>query len=282
MTMERESVPFLLLSVAEGSIAGSVETHPRLDEFTDRVGSGEFHIGTPIALPCGCKDGRCGGEIRPNGAGGTLSLVVADDLLRQDFAGDGTTVDAARKVFRHLIEAGHPVGGHCDAKADDIKSGCGANDKLPIIYSKISGKSAEIRALVESLGYNVDDSTHTDIVAGAQRRMQFSSGREVLDVMREEGGEENVDKLRGEHNEVLAVINSVPGTTLNRDAVVREFGEYYQSFNTDTWSFEAGARALYPEAGDAEIQRAVIAMVYYNLATALTLCGPTMRVVVRS
>lgn len=282
MTLEREPVTYLLLSGAEGSIAGSIETHPRLDEFTDRVGSGEFHTGTPIVLPCGCKDGRCGGETRPNGAGGTLSLVVADDLLRQDFAGDGTTVDAARKVFRHLIERGYPAGGHCDAKMDDTSSGCGANDKLSKIYSIISEKNAEIKALVGSLGYDVDDATHSDIVAGAQRRTQFSSGREVLDVMREEAGEENVDKLRGEHSEVLAVINTVPATTLDRAAVEREFGESYQSFNTDIWSFEAGARALYPEADDVEIQRAVIAMVYYNLATALTLCGPTMRVVVRS
>jgi len=267
--------------VAEGEIGGTLETHRRLDEFTDRVGSGEFHTATRIGVPCGCIDGRCGCRIRPDAAGGTLTLAVADDLLEQRYTGDGTTADMVRNVFRSLRERGFDIGDHtADTVRGEENSSCGANDLLGMIYRIIVYKRDVIRTLARVFGVAPGSADHEAIIDGANRRMLFSTGREVLDAMTEGAGRENIDVLRGDHHEVLSVINHRRATTLDRDVVVREFGDEYEAFNIDVWSFAEGARALYPDASEEKIQSAVTAMAYYNIATALALCGPSMRIVV--
>lgn len=270
----------VLGEAAEGEIEGVPEKHARIDELTKRVAGGEFHVPTTMRIPCGCIDGRCGGWVRPDAAGGALSLAVADDLLLQQFAGDGSTAAMVRNVFQSLIRRGFPVGDHTDDRASEDESGCGANDKLKEIYDLMARKSDTLRALARGLGVDVKDDDHSAIIAGAQRRTEFSTGREALEAMQAESPPENIDKLEGEHHEVVAVINFRENTTLDRDAIKAEFGEEYQAFNIDVWSFENAATALYPEADEATIKRTVIAMVYYNLATALKLCGPNMRVIV--
>lgn len=266
--------------LAQGNIDGSIETHERLDEFTERVARGEFHVKTEIKLPCGCIDGRCGCKVRPDAAGGTMTMVVADDLLEQKFAGDGTTADMTRNVFWYLREQGYEIGDHtAEIIHGEDNSGCGANDQLKKIYGIIADKQEQVRALAGAFGIVSTDEDHAAIIAGAARRTQFSTGREVLGVMVDEAGEENIDVLRGDHKEVVAVINHRRGTTLDRDAVAQAFGENYEAFNVDVWAFEEGARALYPNASEAEIRRTVTAMVYYNIATTLALCGPNMRMV---
>lgn len=265
---------------AEGAIGQTIASRPRLDEFTSRVGSGEFHQATDIALPCACIDGRLGCWSRPNAAGGTLSLAVADDLLTQQYDIDGTTASMVANVFRSLHERGHIVGDHTDDHAHGDRSGCGANDTLPKIYAVIQRKADALRSYAEAIGLTVDDETHRTIVSGANRRTEFSTGREVLEKMIENASEDTIDTLHGDHNEVLAVINKRPGTTIDREAIAAEFGPEYEAFNVDVWSFEAAARALYPDADETAIQQTIGALVYYNLATALTLCGPSMRVVV--
>ena len=265
---------------AEGIIGQTIASRPRLDEFTKRVSSGEFHRTTDIALPCACIDGRLGCWSRPNAAGGTMSLAVADDLLTQRYNVDGTTASMVEHVFRTLRQNGHIVGDHTDDHAHGDRSGCGANDTLPTIYDFIGRKAEVLRTYAEKIGIDVDDETHDAITSGAKRRTQFSTGREVLDRMIENASDKAIDTLHGDHNEVLAVINKRPGTTIDRDAIASEFGPEYEAFNVDVWSFEAAARALYPDADEYSVQQTVGALTYYNLATALTLCGPTMRVVV--
>lgn len=277
-----KQVPYVELGdVAEGSIGGTIETHPRLDEQTERIGAREFHVTTELRIPCGCIDGRCGGELCPNAAGGTLSIAIADDLLEQYFASDGTTADMVRQVFRHLKEKGVPVGDHtAETIHGENNSGCGASDNLAAIYRLMVEKADTIRTLAAACGLVVGETDHDMIIAGASRRTTFSTGIEVLDAMTEEAGKENVPALEGDHGETIAVINRRFGTTLDRDALKKEFGEAYEAFNIDVWSFEAAARELYPDGDEEMINRTVTAMVYYNLATALTLCGPTMRVVI--
>lgn len=271
----------LLGNAAEGSIQADQMTHRLLDEMTRRVSEGEFHYATDILVPCDCIDGRCGTDthLRPKSAGGTLSLAVADDLLYRDYEDDGTTAGMVANVFRRLQDRGYVVGDHTDDNADGDASGCGANDKLPLIYDIITRKADKIRSLASIFSIDVDDDTHSAIVSGATRRTNFSSGRAVLDTMLMYGKEDNIDTLHGGHEEVVAIINKRNGTTLDRNAVLAQFGAEYEAFNIDAWSFEAGARALYPDADAAIIQRTVGALIYYNLATALVLCGPNMRIV---
>ena len=156
-------------------------------------------------------------------------------------------------------------------------SDCGANDKLDKIYDVIARKHETIREIVETyFGFDVPEEVHKLIWSRALERRQFSKGSELLDALHESGGE--VDPLRGDHKEVIAVINKRAGTTLDRQAVEDKYGSNYEVFNIDVWSFEEAARIISPKEAEDEQLAKKIAMAYYNVATALTLCGPKMRV----
>jgi len=284
-TIENEKkVAFQTLGEAgQGKIEAGEAQRERLEEFTDRVGNGEFHKETTGTIPCLCIDGRCGGkgELMPNAAGGTETLMVADDLTTKDFEldGDTTTCGQYEKLVAFLKDSGHPIGGHTAAERHGAPSGCGANDKLPAIYAYIAQNADTLRGLASSMfGYEISDTDQKLIVGNAAARSDFSDGDQLLAALRAKDG--RIDVLEGEHTEVLAVINRRQGTTLDRDAVREEFGDDYEAFNVDEWSFDEGARVTSHLGGEDEVRQKRIAMLYYNLATAGVLCGPNMRVVV--
>ncbi len=278
-------VTFITLNeLGTGVIQAGDNQQERLEEFTNRVGSGEFHAETNGVIPCKCIDGRCGGHgaLMPNSAGGSETLMVADDLTTKNFAlnGDSSTVGQFKETLRFLKEAGNSVGGHTAANLHGAPSGCGANDKLPAIYAYMAQGADQLRAVATGvLGYEISDEDHALIINNAAARTDFSAGDEVLANLKEQGGEDCVDVLQGAHTEVIAVINRRLGTTLDRDAIQAEFGDDYEAFNVDEWSFNEGAR-LISQTGVAEQRQKRIAMLYYNLATAGVLCGPGMRVTV--
>lgn len=282
---EHEEVTFIELgAVGTGAIEARTDQQERLAEFTNRVGSGEFHRQTTGTIPCLCIDGRnCSqqGELLPNSAGGSETLMVADDLTTKLFAVDGDTTTRGQyaNTLDYLKKAGYPIGGHTAAELHGAPSGCGANDKLPAIYAYMAQNGDTLRSLAENiLGYEITDADQALIIGNATTRSEFSGGNELLSALQAEGG--RADALEGEHNEVVAVINRRAGTTLDRVAVAAEFGDAYQSFELDEWSFEEGARVISTTGGEDEVRQKRIAMLYYNLATAGVLCGPGMRVVV--
>lgn len=279
------SVTFITLNeLGTGAIQAGEDQQERLEEFTNRVGSGEFHKETEGLIPCKCIDGRCGGHgaLMPNSAGGSETLMVADDLTTKSFVldGDSSTLGQFNETLAYLKEGGNPVGGHTTADLHGAPSGCGANDKLPAIYAYMAQGGDQLRAVaIGVLGYEISDEDHALIIGNAAARSEFSNGAEILSALKEQGGDECVDVLQGAHTEVVAIINRRPGATLDRDAVQAEFGDEYEAFNVDEWSFDEGAR-LISQTGDNEQRQKRIAMLYYNLATAGVLCGPTMRVTV--
>lgn len=262
----------LTLTEAIGSIEPRDDQQAFLDEFITKVSTGEFHVPTVETIPSSCIDGRPGGGLRPNAAGGTNSLVVAEDLVNDT---QETYEVTYRASLLKILTAGFTIGGHDDDHASYEKSGCGACDRLSDIYSFIATKGDVLRAIAGQLGVSVSDDLHAKIMTNAAVRQNYSSGSRLKAQLFENGGV--VDHLRGEHNEVIAVINLRPGTTLDRDALEKEFGQDYEAFNVDVWSFAGGA-AILSDNPDA----AVTAMVYYNLATAHVLCGPGMQVCVLS
>lgn len=269
-------------AIGTGSIQAGADQQERLEEFTNRVGSGEFHRPTEYAIPCTCIDGRFGGigELMPNAAGGSETLMVADDLTTKRFvqADDGTTCGQYQAMLAGLKAAHLPVGGHTAVECHGAPSGCGANDKLPAIYAYISENAGTLRGLAsELLGYDIDDEEHALITRNAADRSEFSNGAELLAALQAKNG--RIDMLEGEHTEVLAVVNRRPGTTLDRDAVRAVFGDNYEAFNVDEWAFAEGARVISEPGNGGEVNAKRIAMLYYNLATAGVLCGPAMRVV---
>jgi hypothetical protein len=275
---------YLLLPLAEGAIEAREDQRERLEEFTRRVALGEFHVKTDVKIPVGCIDGRNSADglaPKPDSAGGTESIFVADDLTTKRLAGrDESTVQGYRNTLAYLQFKGYPVGGHDDDHAphdNPDSSGCGANDKLPLIYNFIARQGDALRAVAASLGVHTSDESFANIMANAVGRTEFSNGRELLDALNE-AGSDHVDPLVGKHNEVVAVINTKEGATLDRVALAEEFGEQYEAFNVDVWSFREAAQIT--SETEEEVEAKIFAMTMYNLATAHVLCGKNMRVVV--
>jgi hypothetical protein len=264
---------------ARGSIEPTEVQLQRLDQLVVGVQSWEYFVQTGALIPYGCMDGRPGGRLVPCAAGGTLSLVVAADLVGSQDAKDVSTAELTRNVFRTLDARDFPVGDHSAEGATGDSSGCGANDNLRAIYSLLQDTSEEVRQLAGIFGVRPTDEDHSELMANAARRTEFSSGSDVLQAMRDESPAENIDTLRGKHQEALIVINKRRGTVLDRDRIAQDYGDDMQLFVIDAWTFEDAAKALYPGADEAILQRAVTAIAYYQIATALTLCGPGMRVV---
>lgn len=283
MTPERKA-PMLLneLPLAEGTIEAGPEQQERLEEVLERLASGEFHVATDGRIPYGCIDGRDtrdGLHPKPDSAGGTLSIMVADDLTTKRFAGpDGTTKEAFSRTLAFIQAAGYEIGGHTDSHATGDGSGCGASDKLAPIYEFIGREGEQLRALAATLGITASGAAFVQIVENARARQEFSRGRDMLETLATYG-DDTVDYLTGDHREVVVVINTKDGTTLDRLALRREFGEAYEAFNVDAWTF-GDASELTAESPE-EAEAKVLALTFYNLATAHKLCGKAMRVIVR-
>lgn len=266
---------------AEGTIQAGPAQQERLDEFTNDVGAGQYHVATATEILCGCIDGRGGSVPRPDSAGGSETLMVADDLTGKRFAGhDGTTLSAYENTLAYVTNGNRPIGGHTGPHATiGQSSDCGANDKLEKIYTMIVAKAETIRSITETyLGVPVLDKDHERIITNVKARQSFSSGAELLQVLADKHGD--IDHLNGDHQEVVAVINKRYGTTLDRQAVEAVYGTHYEAFNVDVWAFAKSAAFISPGNNESEINARQVAMAYYNVATALVLCGPSMRVVV--
>lgn len=281
--MTKAATTYFTLQKAIGTIEADSRQQAWLDEFTDMVGSGEYLMPTDTQIVCECIDGRCGTResLRPNGAAGSQSMMVADDLTSKRFvrAGMETTRSQYRATLNFLYDNAYPIGGHTTRGAAPNNSGCGANDNLPAIYAFIAKEGAELRKLAANLGMHVDDETHELIVKNAAGRTDFSEGAELLNTLRKQPCA-RLSSVNGPHREVLALINLREHTTLDRYSLRDEFGGDYQAFNMDVWAFEKSAKIISENSRDAEQKLA--AMLYYNLATAHVLAGTGLRVVVVS
>ncbi|MDB5184033.1 MAG: hypothetical protein JWO07_714 [Candidatus Saccharibacteria bacterium] len=281
--MHTAAKPFVVLSHAVGTIQPDDSQQERLEEFTNRITSGEFHKQTDARIVCDCVDGRCGaaGALMPNAAGGSESITVADDLTTKSFqlGPDDSTLDQYKATLAFLNRNDEPIGGHtCEGIGNDA-SGCAANDKLPAVYSFMAQHGDVLRDLAEQLGVKINEQTHLLITSNASARDEFSNGPDLLDALRSQSGS-RVSTLKGSHREVLVAVNTKFGTTLDRDAVADEFGDNYQAFNVDVWAFPESAKLCSYFGGDHEADQKVAAMVYYNLAVAHVIGGKNLRVVV--
>jgi len=272
--------------LAQGTIEAHAAQAGRLDELTERVRAGEFlspvrWSGLDKMTLVRCVDGRVPEDgmnpLGPNSAGGTESLFVADDLTARRFAAtDGTTAGGYANVVSFLKTSGFEIGGHTDSHAAGDASGCGANDKLALIYAFIVEHGDALRGVAAAFGIAISDETHERIVANAEARTEFSNGVSLFRILAGNADSHFVDVLAGNHQEVLTYLNTVPGTTLDRDKIAAEFGNDYQVFNVDVWAFEDAARVI--AANEEDAMRKVVALAYYNIATAYVLAGPRMRV----
>jgi hypothetical protein len=270
-----------------GKIQANETQITRLEEFTTRVSSGEFHdtiqwdesLGQMIVAKC--IDGRLSkGEPRlllPCSAGGTESLLASDDLTSKRFSSsDHTTFGAYKNLVDFLTKNNYAVGGHSGDHAHAGCIDCGANDKIRAIYQYISDNHSQLRKIVDELGVRVDDLTDELIAHNARNRHVFSDRFKIYAYLKDKADERLIDWLIGDHKEVMAVINLRANTTLNRHRLSLEFDRDYLAFNVDAWAFLQSAQAISVNAETTH--QNLVALYYYNLATMLTVCGDKMRV----
>jgi hypothetical protein len=247
----------------------------------------QVYIPTTECVVASCIDGRDAAVTgdkatdspskAPDAAGGTLALWMA-------FVLNGCNL-AFEPFLEALRKASIPIGGHTDDHEHIDASGCGANDRLGHILELISaGPSlARIVALTKELGAAVSEAD----VSRLAKRADELSGSDLLGTptqriaLIEEYGD--TVTLCGGHAEQLIVINTIPQTTLDRSGLRDRLGERAAAFNVDTWAFRESLRqaAAALDQEDLSFESLLAALLFYSLATALVLCGPTMPLVLR-
>lgn len=245
-------------------------------------------------LPCGCIDGRCPHDEAafnpvPNASGGTLSLLVGELLTNESNLARTaeTSEEALASLIKHLqdLNLGDQIGGHtAPAHGSDTASGCGANDALKTIFGQMVEKPEIMLSVLDSLNIPVDkQASFPSMIKKASgflgKEGYFVPGLEVAKTLQSSSVDGNCPRLEGGHNEVMIRLNTQPGTTLDRRALRAAYGDEYQVFNVDVWSLKQAAETLSETAEEADNKFA--AMVMYQVATALQLCGPGMRVILR-
>jgi len=264
----------------------------RAAEFVQRLG--EYYVPAVQNIIGACMDGRPGStaEAVPNGAGGGLLYLVADRLVRGD--GDSDSIDEANtRVLGRIGQIPATVRVHRDDYAHGEDAGCAAADKVGAIFTIIAQHGEQLRSLATELGLggDISDEAHQQIIRHAidESKLVVASGNDLVvmaDAQLAKSAEPtgaHTDILQGSHHEAVVVMNQRAGTTLDRQALAQEFDrapdEHHQAFNIDTWAFAPSAEALYPGDPTAQ-QQAATAMLYYNLAAIMALCGPRMTVTV--
>lgn len=262
---------------------------PRAAEFIRNLG--EYYVLATQDNIGTCMDGRPGSSLVavPNGAGGALLYAIADYLASDD---EQTAHETIARSISSVYQPGSSLRVHRDTHAQGQGAGCAAADKIGLVFDIIAKRSKDVQDLIGKLelgGYVMDEQAHPQIVARAQSGgslLQASGDQLVtyaddcLASFEPSGG--HTDILQGSHCEAAVVMNRRHGTTLNRSALAQDFdaaGEQYQAFNIDVWSFKPSSQALYPEDTSMR-QRAAMAMLYYNVAAIMALCGADMTVVV--
>ena len=262
---------------------------PHAAEFIQELG--EHYVPAAQNIIGACMDGRPGStaEAVPNGAGGGLLYLVADRLVR----GNSDDIDEANaRVLGRIGQIPATVHVHRDDHTHGEDAGCAAADKVGAIFTIIAQRGEQLRVLATELGLGSDisDETHQQIIrhAADESELVMASGNDLVamvDAQLAKSAEPtgaHTDMLQGSHHEAAVVMNQRTGTTLDRQALAREFdraSEHHQAFNIDTWAFAPSAEALYPGDPTAQ-QQATTAMLYYNLAAIMALCGPRMTVTV--
>lgn len=258
----------------------------RAAEFVQRLG--EYYVPAVQDIIGACMDGRPGStaEAVPNGAGGGLLYLVTDRLVR----GDSDPIDEANtRVLGQIGQIPATVHVHRDHHAHGEDAGCAAADKVGAIFTIIAQHGEQLRNLATELGLGSDssDETHQQVIrhAADESKLVMASGNDLVamvDAQLAKSAEPtgaHTDMLQGSHHEAAVVMNQRTGTTLDRQSLAQEFDQQYQAFNIDTWAFAPSAEALYPDDPTAQ-QQATTAMLYYNLAAIMALCGPRMTVTV--
>ena len=273
-----------------GPVPGDATQAEHADALVATLLTSRYYVAADGVLVLRCIDerlrellrGLAGSEMAPNAAGATMSLTIADILIGGEITGTGTLLERHQRMIDHLQTKGLPVGAHLDSHDHTLDggSGCGACDKLSVIFAYMVDRLDDLRSTAKLAGIDVDDETHEAIRDELRSLPEFARGAAILEAtMTLPDGAVLVEKMLGVHDALAAVVNFRFGTTLNRQALADEKG--LTAFNIDAWAFEPSAKLVYGDKDMQKVRRAVAAMTYYNFATSAVLCNQEMRIVIR-
>jgi hypothetical protein len=299
------------------SLFESVEHEPgfleRVEAATTPERLNENFRAADLSAPARCIDGRIidgwledrrlqERSLGPQTAGGTPVTALIYQLIARGKVGGPNM--SFQKDLTDVVEIlgrnGIFFGGHIDEhnEAHPENTGCGAIDRFPEILAQnvVPEALREINALSQILlPENYDYGAVTGFVG---RLLLLRADREqylgydpqndtyaykhiALDVMRQSASPKNpVEKLVGPHNEKGLIINTVEGTTFDRDAFSHENHNEIQLFNYDAWFTNHVAKVLYPDS-EKNQQEYIIGRTMYALATAMVLTDGSPKLFIR-
>jgi hypothetical protein len=251
----------------------------------------EYLVSVDSNAPGCCIDGRpCAHHSEPRAKVAGGPLITAYGALESIGYFDGderSTEQKMQSVATTLTQGGIVLGGHGDAAAaesmfSEDKTGCGANDKLPEIIANIGRASEFIEGNTE---YLMGDTYKPEL---AKTQVQHSIENPISDwkalyMLAALGGTDEakdngkVEVLKGGHTEIMAIVNYIEATTVDRDRMLAD-GEP-QVFVVDAWYIAKIANALAsgPEL-QAQATELTQAMVAYQVSTLYTLGDGSHRV----
>ena len=309
---------------AIGRIQPAVEQHDHIDGVLREAAAnpGGVLVDVEADYPASCVDGRpfdfpadpsFAGFRLPRLAGGSVSTWVVDllltDLFRpalpegSDPALDPVTTSApgeAGKVLktwapawlsstmRSLADKGLPVSDHTDDHAHAPYSGCGAADGLGTVLAVLGEHAQGIDDLLITMGIDPAD-LPTSVIERCQRfALTLPDGQDTIGVI-SGYSQAPLPRMLGGHDEIAAVANLVPGTTVDPAVLgpmLSGTDEIAQFFVIDAWTFERVADFYIACALEREIElkasraNIIATVAAFNAATVLTLCAAEMPVTV--
>lgn len=256
------------------------------------------------SLPSCCIDGRTclhtmnqsPTQPRPAVAGGALVTAYAAAEMVGWFGDDKlSSVERLSRINQVLLTNGIKSGGHVDMHAVDAKfkahngnarTGCGADDLLRQIVMQSYENPSLVRGTSATLLGNEYDESAWTLVPREQLEARTSEWvpTDVVEELGSESGDsvevlESDDSPTHGHLEIAVIWNNIENTTFNRDKFTEETGE--QAFKVDAWYIDKLAKALAtgPNAVD-QYKQLKHAMVAYQVATYLTLCDGSQRLII--
>ncbi|MFA6081326.1 MAG: hypothetical protein WC741_02875 [Patescibacteria group bacterium] len=170
--------------------------------------------------------------------GGSLHPVALNWILTRP---TDTFETVANDTINTLTKKGYRIGLHKGEHADNIKtSDCGFADNLGKIINVLAKNEKEIwETLVEAVPTLAKDINSWKEVIESLTKVDTGSLPEGHKLIKDNSQFADIQNLEGNHNEIAAVVNTQPNTTLDVDN-----NQETQAFNLDLWYVLEQAKEL--------------------------------------
>lgn len=294
-------MPTTPLTSANGKIGPTADLQHDVDAFLSWVEEHPHEVlGTadPSALPSACMDGRPpkladDTALTPpittfpaRAAGATLTSAMMQILMGTDTPTPDSIAAAVNALATHLEAEGIPVGTHTDTHCTETTCGCGAIDHVDVVLQHLVDDLPVIEEVMGQWGVTPAwdgealQTRVTKVIDALPEPLRIS---EALSDHCQNGA----TLLLGDHMEVGAIINDVPGTTVDPRALTAAMTKQYlggdadatapQFFDIDLWALRNASEYVATLDGHpAKAERYLACACAFNIAALLALGTPAL------